>query len=112
MSQIDKLNYMPILFWFLVFFIGLYFILFVYILPLIFSGVKVRSLFFKQLIEEMVIISIFNVGLDLFYKDFSYFSVLNFLFSVLHSFIFLKIFYFRHGTSALLELVVFLDKSF
>lgn len=54
MSQIDKLNYVPLLFWFLIFFGFLYFYLVLYILPFIFGSLRTRALFFNYLVNEIL----------------------------------------------------------
>lgn len=54
MAQIDKLNYVPLLVWFLIFFIFFYFYLVIYVLPFIFSALRVRSLFFDSLLGEFL----------------------------------------------------------
>ena len=46
MSQIDKLVYIPLLFWFVVLFIIFYFIMLAFFLPLIFKVLKVRRFAF------------------------------------------------------------------
>ena len=52
MSQIDKLNFLPHLFWFFVLFGIFYFIVFSYILPMIFQALETRSIFFYALLED------------------------------------------------------------
>jgi hypothetical protein len=95
MSQLDKLNYLPLLFWFLVFFILMYFILFSYILPLIFSGLKVRELFYRHLLNEVFIF--FDAGFlfAFLFKSNSFISIIFFLFSFFSSSLYLEVFFFR-----------------
>src|ERR1044072_9221275 len=50
MSQVDKLVYVPLLFWFVVLFLSLYFLVFCYLLPLFFTAFKTRRLFFIDLL--------------------------------------------------------------
>ena len=54
MSQVDKLNYLPILFWFFIVFFLFYLFIFSYFLPLIFTGLKVRSFLFFSLLGDLV----------------------------------------------------------
>lgn len=49
MSQVDKLNYIPLLFWFLLIFLLIYFIIFTLIIPLLHSVSRVRVFFFTEL---------------------------------------------------------------
>jgi len=55
MSQIDKLNFVPHLFWFVVLFFIFYFLIFSYILPLIYQTLKVRELFLTFIINESLL---------------------------------------------------------
>jgi len=55
MSQIDKLNFIPHLFWFVLLFIIFYFLVFSYILPLIYQTLKVRELFLNFIINESLL---------------------------------------------------------
>jgi hypothetical protein len=50
MSQVDKVVYIPLLFWFIILFLGLYLVVYSYFLPLLFSSFKTRRLFFIHLI--------------------------------------------------------------
>jgi hypothetical protein len=50
MSQVDKLVYVPLLFWFVVLFFLLYVGVFCYLLPLFFGAFKTRRLFFFDLL--------------------------------------------------------------
>lgn len=43
MSQIDKLTYLPVLFWFLLFFIGFYTVVYSFFVPLVVSIVTARE---------------------------------------------------------------------
>jgi len=59
MSQIDKLNFLPHLFWFFVLFGVFYFIVFSYILPLIYQSLELRSIFFNSLLSDSLSFNIF-----------------------------------------------------
>jgi len=53
MSQVDFINYIPLIFWFIVFFIILYGLLYTCVLPLIYSALKTRNCFLEDLIKEI-----------------------------------------------------------
>ena len=93
MSQLDKLNYLPILFWFLVFFFIMYFLLFSYILPLIFGSLKVRELFYRQLLDEIFVFFDTELLFEFFFKNNSYYSIMVFFFSFCCSFFFWRFFF-------------------
>jgi len=63
MSQVDLINYIPLIFWFIIFFVVLYCLIFMYILPLIYSALKVRVCFLKSLIKEIKEIFLLNLNL-------------------------------------------------
>jgi len=87
MSQIDKLNFLPNLFWFLVLFIVFYFLIFSYILPLIFQSLQLRSIFFASLLEE-------NFSFNIFYFFIVHFYNINYFDNILK-----KLFiYFAYST--------------
>jgi len=48
MSQVDLLNYWPLLSWFIFIFILRYFLIFCYLVPLIFQGLRVQQLFLEN----------------------------------------------------------------
>lgn len=50
MAQVDKLNYLPLLFWFIIFFILIYFLITVRIIPYVYIILKSRSRFYKKLL--------------------------------------------------------------
>lgn len=56
MSQVDKLNYLPMILWFVIFLAFFYFMIFSFILPLIFSSLSVRFLFFDNLLKNLLAI--------------------------------------------------------
>jgi len=75
MSQVDLVVYLPILFWFLIFFSSFYILLYIYVIPLLYSALKVRQLFFVKLINDL---GFYNFLLDLFQlNDFNNFKKLN-----------------------------------
>lgn len=51
MSQVDFINYVPLLVWSIIALLFFYFLIFVYILPLFFNALKVRSLYYKDLTQ-------------------------------------------------------------
>lgn len=67
MAQVDKLNYFPNLFWFILLFILTYFIIFCYILPFLYSSLKTRNLFYIKLIKNIKYIYIFSLILNFLY---------------------------------------------
>ena len=52
MSQVDKLNYVPLLVWFVILMTLLYVIVYVHFLPLAFSIVSIRTKFLQVLVAE------------------------------------------------------------
>jgi len=68
MSQIDKLNFIPHLFWFLILFFIFYFLIFSYILPLIYQALKVRELFLSFIINESLLYDSFYFINSLWYN--------------------------------------------
>lgn len=91
MSQIDKFNYFPILFWFILLFVLFYSFIFLSILPLIYSGLSVRKFFYVDLLLRIVSKSVLLVFLVLvdFYSDF-----FLYFFSFFRSLDVLKVFFF------------------
>lgn len=59
MSQIDKLVYMPLLFWFWILFVLFYFFVFSYFLSFFFYTFKTRLFLFNELINLSYIYSTF-----------------------------------------------------
>jgi len=49
MSQIDKIIYLPLLFWFIILLIFLYFFIFSYFFSIFLSILKVRIIFYKDI---------------------------------------------------------------
>lgn len=94
MSQIDKLNYIPLLFWFLIFFSFFYFILVIYVLPLIFSALRVRSLFFNHLLNEFLDWVFFRGFFAFVCSNSSHFSLISFFFTLLVGLFHLDYFFF------------------
>jgi hypothetical protein len=54
MSQIDKVNYIPVLFWFVVLFIAFYALLYTFTLPLLYSAKQMREKVYKSSGESLV----------------------------------------------------------
>lgn len=54
MSQVDKVNYFPLLFWFIILFLVFYALLYIFFIPLVHSSLKVRRLFFGQGIYDFL----------------------------------------------------------
>ena len=52
MSQVDKLNYVPLLVWFVILMTLLYLVVYVHFLPLAFSIVSIRTKFLQVLVGE------------------------------------------------------------
>lgn len=59
MSQIDRLNFVPHLFWFIILFLVFYFLIFSYLLPVLFQSMETRSLFFESLLKDSLAFNIF-----------------------------------------------------
>ena len=51
MSQIDKIIYIPLLFWFIILILFLYFIIFSYFLTTFLTILKIRVLYFNDLVK-------------------------------------------------------------
>ena len=69
MSQIDKLNFIPHLFWFILLFLFFYFLVFSYVLPLIYQTLKVRELFLNFIIHESLLYDIFYSVTSILYNN-------------------------------------------
>lgn len=52
MSQVDKLNYVPLLVWFVILITLLYMVVYVHFLPLAYSIVTIRTKFLQVLVGE------------------------------------------------------------
>lgn len=96
MSQIDKLNYVPLLFWFLIFFVFLYFYLVSYILPFIFGALRTRVFFFNYLVDELLYGVFFSYSVKFFFSNSSHYSIVNFVLGFLSSWFFLEFLLQRH----------------
>lgn len=76
MSQVDKLNYLPLLFWFILAFSFFYILIFSFFLPLVFGGLKVRGFFFHLLLIDLISLSVLDFFLMLnFVSGFSFFFI-------------------------------------
>ncbi len=73
----------------------MYFLLFSYILPLIFGSLKVRELFYRQLLDEIFVFFTTELLFEFFFRNKSYYSIMVFFFSFCCSFFFLEVFIFR-----------------
>jgi hypothetical protein len=51
MAQIDFVNYFPLLFWFIIFFCSFYVIIFMYIIPIFYTTLKIREFYLMHLIK-------------------------------------------------------------
>jgi len=94
MSQIDKLNYIPLLFWFMFFFFFLYGLLLIYILPFIFGTLRVRTLFFTKLVNAFLDWFFFRGYFVFICFNSSHFSMLSFFFTVIVGLFYLDYFFF------------------
>lgn len=54
MSQIDKVNYIPVLFWFIVLLVVFYIVVFTLTLPLLYSAMEMRVKVFSFLGENVL----------------------------------------------------------
>jgi hypothetical protein len=52
MSQVDFVNYIPLLIWSIISFLIFYCLIFMYILPLFFNSLKVRAFFYQDLLKN------------------------------------------------------------
>jgi len=75
MSQIDKLNFVPHLFWFIILFLLFYFLVFSYFLPLVYQTLKVRRFFLNFVMKTVVLYDVFYSVLKNYY-DLRLFNVL------------------------------------
>src|ERR1700722_14403917 len=53
MAQIDFVNYFPLLFWFIIFFCCFYIIIFMYIIPIFYTSLKIREFYLMYLIKNI-----------------------------------------------------------
>jgi len=60
MAQVDKINYIPLLFWFIILILLFYVITFTFIIPMLYNALKVRQLFFLELIAAIKNKFLFN----------------------------------------------------
>jgi len=94
MSQIDKVIYIPLLFWFWILFISFYFFIFSYFLAFLYSTLKLRNLFFDKLID-LCYNSYYFIEL-LFYftnntKSYTFFNIIYVYFKSIWYFSLLKV---------------------
>ena len=82
MSQVDRLVYIPLLFWFIILFVGLYLIIYCYFLPMFYTVFKTRRLFFFNLFQanelavNLFYFCFFSYGFFVTYRYFSYFGLI------------------------------------
>ena len=106
MSQVDKLNYLPLLFWFLILILIFYFLVFSFLLPLLFSSLKTRGIFFFILVDDIVGLYGFDFNLILiFIKGFNW-GISKRIYSLFVWMIFLKSFFIDLKLSNLFELTI------
>jgi hypothetical protein len=55
MSQIDKIIYLPLLFWFIILLILLYFFIFSYFFSIFLTILKIRIIFYKEIKNQCVL---------------------------------------------------------
>lgn len=85
MSQIDKLTFVPHLFWYCILFLIFYFLMFSYVLPLIFQTLKVRNFFFFSTIYATLLYNVFYFFITSLYEyDVLKCFVSSFLFFLLY----------------------------
>lgn len=82
MSQIDKIVYIPLIFWFIILMLILYFIIFSFFLTIFLSIFQVRVLYFKKLNNVCVknykiILTLLLFNKILFLSYFMYLNRLN-----------------------------------
>jgi hypothetical protein len=75
MSQIDKIIYIPLLFWFIGLILLLYFIIFTLFLSTILTSMKLRVLYYKDLVSEVKLdnrqLFFVNYLLGLLYRNYN-----------------------------------------
>lgn len=77
MAQIDRVIYFPMLVWFIFLFLVFYFVLYFTFLPVIYTALKGRSLFFMDLILSIKRINKGFKFFGLFFKKYGLFNFLN-----------------------------------
>jgi hypothetical protein len=81
MSQIDKIIYLPLLFWFIILLFILYFFIFSYFFSIFLSILKVRIIFYKEIKNNCIqkytnlihIYNYYNISLNLLVMSINYF---------------------------------------
>ena len=85
MTQVDFVVYIPLLFWFVILFVMFYILMYIYIIPLLFSTLKVKQLFFSYLMDNLSISNLFlEVYFFFYHKNFqqSFYKSLKFTFII------------------------------
>jgi hypothetical protein len=82
MSQIDKIIYIPLLFWFIIFIVFIYFFVFSYFLTTFLTIIKIRVLYLKNLNKlfnkNIINISIIFLANNLFnYYNYNFINIKN-----------------------------------
>ena len=96
MAQVDILTYFPSLFWFVLNFLLLYILIVVYVLPIVYSGLKVRTFLLLKL-ENLILFSdnflnTLNIQFTFLYKNVFFNKYIGFLFIlILRIFKFVKL---------------------
>jgi hypothetical protein len=84
MAQVDIITYFPSLFWFVLNFLLLYILIVVYVLPIVYSGLKVRTFLLLKL-ENLILFSdnflnTLNIQFTFLYKHVFFNKYIGFLF--------------------------------
>jgi hypothetical protein len=111
MSQVDKLNYLPLLFWFFICLFIFYFLIFTFILPLIFGSLKVRGFIYFWLLSDSFGFHFFDFFNLIFYLSNFFFYLLRLFFSSLNRRIIFKDNYFFFKSKAFFSPLVFRKES-
>jgi hypothetical protein len=98
MTQVDFVVYIPLLFWFVILFIVFYALMYIYIIPLLFSTLKVKQLFFSFLMTNL---SISNLFLEVNY----FLNDKNLKNNFYHSFKFTYLIKYFYNLNSILKLI-------
>lgn len=98
MSQVDKLTYLPLLFWFFICFFFFYFVIFTFILPLIFGSLKTRGFIYFWLLSD-----------SFSFHSFEFFNVILYISNFF--FYFLRTFFLSFNRSVFFKKYLFFFKS-
>jgi hypothetical protein len=53
MAQIDFVNYFPLLFWFVILFCCFYIVIFMYVIPIFYTSLKIREFYLVHLVKNI-----------------------------------------------------------